>query len=146
MDTRYIPIVTHRRLYEKDSESMNWLPYISLMAKRPNALKYTGFYEGLPEVWQNYLSDLPQEKKREALITLNTILQKHDIAAAADALEIALNNGVKDSDSILASYYRLTKEVYQMQPMQIKNPYISMPSFQTDNARYDSLFSQEASK
>jgi len=40
MDTKYNLVVTHPRLYEKDGESMDWLPYISLMAKRPNALKY----------------------------------------------------------------------------------------------------------
>lgn len=125
---------------------MDWLPYISLMAKRPNALKYTGFYQKLPEIWQEYLSDLPAEKKREALLTLNTILQKHDIAAATDALEITLDGGVKDSDSILASYYRLTNKVQQMQPMQLKNPYIKVPSFQTDNSKYDNLFSKEVSK
>lgn len=143
LDVKYNPIVTHRRLYEKGGESMDWLPYISLMAKRPTALKYTGFYQELPEIWKNYLADLPAEKKREALLTLNTMLQKHDIAAAADALETALNVGVKDTDSILASYHRLTSKVQQLQPMQLSNPYIQIPSFQTDNSKYDSLFSQE---
>jgi len=146
MDIKYNLIVTHRRLYGKDGESMDWLPYISLMAKRPNALKYTGFYQELPKVWQNYLSDLPSEKKREALLTLNTILQKHDVKAAANALEIALGNGVKDSDSILASYYRLTNKVQQLKPMQFNNPYIEVPSFKTDNSRYDSLFRQEVNR
>lgn len=146
MDTKYNPVVTHRRLYEKDEESMDWLPYISLMAKRPNALKYTGFYQELPEIWQNHLSDLPSDKKREALLTLNTILQKHDISAAADALKITLDVGVKDSDSILASYYRLTNRMQQLQPMHLTNPYIKMPSFQTDNSKYDSLFGQEVSQ
>lgn len=143
MDTKYNPVVTHRRLYEKGGESMDWLPYISLMAKRPTALKYTSFYQELPENWQKYLSDLPPDKKKEALLTLNTILQKHDITAAADALETALQVGVKDCDSILASYYRLTSKVQQMQPMQFKNSYIQLPSFKTDNSRYDSLFSKE---
>jgi transposase len=143
LNTKYKPVVSHRRLYGKDGESMDWLPYISLMAKRPTALKYTGFYQELPEVWQHYLSELPSEKKREALLTLNTMLQNHDISAAADALEIALEVGVKDADSILASYHKLTSKVQQMQPMQLKNPYIQVPSFQTDNSRYDSLFSQE---
>lgn len=120
--------------------------HISLMAKRPTALKYTGFYQQLPDVWQDYLSDLPSDKKREALLTLNTMLQEDDIAAAADALEVALKVGVKSSDSILASYHRLTSKVTQVQPMQLKDPYIQVPSFRTDNSRYDSLFSQEATK
>ncbi|WP_054750441.1 hypothetical protein [Ruminiclostridium josui] len=74
------------------------------------------------------------------------MLQKHDIAAAANALEVALDSGVKDSDSILASYYRLTNKVQQLQPMQFTNPYIKVPSFKTDNSRYDSLFGKEVSQ
>jgi len=146
MDLKYNPAVTHRRLYGKDGESMDWLPYITLMAKRPTALKYTGFYQELPEVWQDYLSDLPPDQKRQALLTLNTMLQEHDIAAATDALEIALGVGMKDSHSILASYHRLTSKVQQLQPMQLKDPYIQVPFFRTDNSKYDSLFSQETAK
>jgi transposase len=143
LNTKYEQVVTHRRLYEKNGEVMDWLQYISLMAKRPNALKYTGFYNELPEIWQDYLSNLPSEKKREALLTLNTILQKHDIKTASSALDIALSGGAKDADSILASYHRLTNKVQQMQPMQMLNPLIKMPIFQTDNSRYDNLLSQD---
>ena len=46
MDEKYNEIVKHARLYEKYAESMDWLPYIYLMSKRPNALKYTGFLSG----------------------------------------------------------------------------------------------------
>lgn len=82
---------------------MNWLPYLSLMAKRPTALKYTGFYQELPEIWQIYLAELPAEQKREVLLTLNTMLEKHDIAAA-DALEIALKSDVKDAPNRSRNY------------------------------------------
>lgn len=144
MDQDYQSIVMHKRLYGKNLESMDWLPYISLMAKRPTALKYTGFYQQLPASWQEYLSDLTPEKKKEALLTLNTMLQKHDIESAVDALEIALKIGVKDCDSILASYHRLTSSVIEFKPMQLSDPYMHIPSFQTDNSKYDALFSQEA--
>lgn len=143
MDIKYTPIVTHPRLYTKGRESMDWLPYISLMAKRPTALKYTSFYEELPDKWKDYLSNLSGEEKRNALLTLNTMLEKHGITVATDALETALKSGVKDTDSILASYHRLTNKIQEMQPMQLKNIYMEVPSFQPDNARYDSLFSQE---
>jgi hypothetical protein len=111
MDSKYNPVVTHRKLLKKGGESMDWLPYISLMANRLTALKYTSFYQELAGNSQNYLSDLPPDNKREAFLTLNTILQKHDIAAVVDEIEIALQVGVKDCDSILASYYRLTSKV-----------------------------------
>lgn len=83
---------------------MDWLPYITLMSKRPTAMRYTGFYQ-----------ELPTDKKREALLTLSAILQKHDVVTATAALESAIQLGVKDADSILANYYRLTARVQSMQ-------------------------------
>ena len=113
---------------------MDWLlPYITLISKRPTAMKYTGFYQ-----------ELPTDKKREALLTLSAILQKYDVVTATAALKSAIQLGVKDADNILANCYRLTARVQSMQPMQIKNPQIQIPSFQTDNKQYDTLFRQEA--
>lgn len=143
MDLGYNPVVTHKRLYGKDGESMDWFPYLTLMAKRPTALKYTGFYDELPDIWKEHLSNLPAAEKREALLTLNAILQNHDINVAVNALENVLDIGVKDADSIMASYYRLTSKVQQMQPLQLKNEYINIPSFKADTSKYDSLFGKE---
>jgi transposase len=143
LNQNYETVVTHKRLYEKNEESMDWLPYITLMAKRPTAIKYTGFYQELPDCWQSYLSELPTDKRREALLTLSAILQKHDITTATAALESAIRVGVKDADSILASYHRLTAKVIPMQPLQIEYPQMQIPSFQTDNKQYDYLFQQE---
>ena len=44
-------IIGHSRLYGKQKKSMEWQPYLNLMAKRPTAIKYTSFYEQLPQEW-----------------------------------------------------------------------------------------------
>ena len=62
---------------------------------------------------------------------------------AEDALAFAISNGVNDADSILAAYRSLTSQVQQLQPMQLNADILSMPSFATNNARYDDLFRQE---
>ena len=54
-------IVTHKRLYGCEQESMNWIPYLNLMAKRPNALKYTEFFNILPPILKEYLDRLEYE-------------------------------------------------------------------------------------
>lgn len=146
MDTNYQNIIEHPRLYGKGKESMKRLPYIELMSKRPTAIKYTGFYEDLPDNWKKYLSDLPVEKKREALMTLHTMLLKHDIGVASDVLNMTLSSGVQDADSILTSYRRLTSPVQQMNPMQLKSTVIQMPIFQTDNGKYDNLICKEVAR
>jgi len=144
MDKDYNVIVTHPRLYGSGGDSMQWLPYIALMSKRPNALKYTGFYDELPQVWQKYLTDLPADKMRDALLTLHKILKNHDMFVAENALSKTLASGVKDVDSILASYHYLTSGVQQLQPLQLSANVLHMPTFQPNNSQYDGLFKNEA--
>lgn len=146
MNEQYQIVVCHPRLYGKGKESMNWLPYISLMSKRPNALKYTGFYHELPDVWRTYLNDADPKTKREALLALNVILQKHDIATAADALNVALANQVKDAASIIASYQRLTSNTPHLPPVKLGNNIIDMPVFKADTNRYDDLLGKKVAK
>jgi hypothetical protein len=37
----------------KNKKLMKWQPYLTLMAKKPMANKYTEFYEKLPPEWQD---------------------------------------------------------------------------------------------
>lgn len=145
LNDSYEVIMEHPRLYGNGLESMKWLPYIDLMSRRPAAMKYTEFYQQLPDNWQKYLSKQNADGKRKGLTSLYTMLQKHDMRTAEDALAFAISNGVKDADSILAAYRTLTSGVQQMQPMQLGCNVISMPSFTTNNNKYDSLFGQEVS-
>ena len=125
-------------------ESMKWIPYIELMSKRPTALKYTTFYDELPDNWRKFLNNQDSEGKRKELTSLYTMLKNNDMRVAEDALAFALSNGVKDADSILAAYRTLTSKVQQMQPMQLKCNILQMPSFKIDNSQYDNLFNKEA--
>jgi len=50
-------VVSHPRIYGENQNSMKCHPYLSLIAKRPMALKYTKFYEQLPHQWQPYLDN-----------------------------------------------------------------------------------------
>ena len=99
------------------------------MSKRPTAMKYTEFYQQLPDNWQKYLGKQNAEGKRKGLVSLYTMLQKHDMRTAEDALAFAISNGVKDADSILAAYRTFTSGMQQMQPMQLGGNVLSMPSF-----------------
>lgn len=139
MDEEYNVIITHDRIYDENKESMKWLPYINLISRRPNALKYTGFYDDLPNNWQNYLDELPKEEKRDALLTLKKIIENGAMEDASLSLDQALNNGVKDLDSILASYYNLTQQVEKPIPLKLSDLKIQTPSFTIDTSEYDAL-------
>jgi len=43
LDENYREIIRHPRLYgDTKLESMDWLPYLTQLSRRPAALKYTG--------------------------------------------------------------------------------------------------------
>lgn len=144
LDTGYHVIMDHPRLYGKGQDSMKWLPYIELMSKRPAAIKYTDFYEQLPENWKKHLENLPTEDKRKSLMSLYVMLKNHTIEVASDALSVTLKNGVQDADSILASYRRLITPLQQMQPLHLDPDVLKMPAFGVNNQKYDEFLSNKA--
>ena len=54
LDEDYKTVISHDRLYGKNYESMDWIPYLVLMQRRPTALKYTSFYDDMPLDLKNY--------------------------------------------------------------------------------------------
>jgi len=109
LNEQYQTIVIHKRLYGQGQESMDWLPYLSTLAKRPNALKYTGFYHELPDPWQQYLADLQYDEKKKSLHLLIRMIAETDMDTATICLLETLDSGTADADSILLSYRRLTE-------------------------------------
>ncbi len=109
LDANSKVIVTHPRLYGKQKESTLWGPYLSLIANRPMALKYTGFFEKLPTETKTFFSgcSIPERKK-----TLQFLSEMSDVSGYGKALSIfnkAVSMGAKDSDSIISSYRLLTE-------------------------------------
>jgi transposase len=100
-------VVSHSRLYGQYRKSMKWQPYLNLMAKRPTALKYTSFYDQLPEEWKIYFELCTVTEKPEALKLLSTILKEHDFNIITEALVIASEYGHPSVDAIKQVYYQL---------------------------------------
>ena len=100
-------IISHPRLYGDINKSMNWQPYLTLMAKRPTALKYSSFYDQLPEDWKTFFENCTTEEKRNALQLLSIILKEQDFDISVKALRIASEHGHPTTDSIKHVYYQL---------------------------------------
>ena len=111
MNQKYETIVTHPRLYGEQRESMIWTPYLKLMAKRPTALKYTGFFKELPTALQDYFAKCDFDEKKNSLNTLARMINDTDMQTAAKAFEESLKRNLIDSDSVLAIYNRITSRV-----------------------------------
>jgi len=141
LDENYCSIIKHKRLYGKNLESMNWYPYLTTLAKRPNALKYSGFYRELPDPWQDYLDSCDHEGKKSGLKILLKILEESDMETATRSLEECQSNGAASSDGILLSYYRLTQESIE-DSLDLPANLINLSEYTPDLASYDLLFKE----
>lgn len=137
LDDEYSLIVSHRRLYGKEKESMKWQPYLSLMAKRPMALKYTSFYHQLPIEWQEYLFQCKTEEKQASLRLLADLLKEQDLAYTTQALIMAAKNGHPSPDSIRQVFIQLVRGRGAKEPILLRSSIPVMPSVTRNLGRYD---------
>ena len=100
-------VVRHNRLYGEQKESMIWIPYLELMAKRPTALKYTGFFNQLPTTLKSFLESCDYESRKKTLRTFVDMTIDSNIESAIDAFEEGIKCGARDADGIWATYSRL---------------------------------------
>jgi transposase len=110
LDENYNHIITHKRLYGKEKEIVNWLPYLELMSKRPAALKYSGIYNQFPAILKEYMEKSDYDRKKKFLKLFAKMAEKSGIDSAIEAFEKGTKLGVNDPDSIKAVYSHLNSE------------------------------------
>lgn len=141
LDENHREVVRHPRLYgEKRQESMDWLPYLNQLARRPAALKYTGIYDLLPSTVRSFLDECNARGKGETLRVLAELSRETDFIQATGALETALRYGVGDTDSILAIFNRINSKVVELDPLVLPPSTPRMPSVHPQVDQYDRLF------
>lgn len=84
---------------------MVWGPYLKLMARRPAALKYTGFFKELPTTIQDYFAKCDYTEKKRSLNILLSILQTDDMTTAEKAFAESCRRKLINADSLLAIYH-----------------------------------------
>ena len=136
-------IVSHKRIYGNASKSIIWPPYLSLMARRPTALKYTTFYDQLPEYWQDYFNNCAVEEKKQVLKLLSTLLKEHSLEKATEALKIASERSHPSPEAIKQVFYQLIHGRGYRETIELKSSIPVMPIAERGIKNYDILFSSE---
>lgn len=119
---------------------MKWQPYLILMAKRPNALKYTDFYEKMPSEWQDYFSHCTIQEKQKTLQLLAVLLKEHDFEISTQALRLASQYGHPSGDSIKQVFYQLINGRGIRESVQPKISVPTMPEASRGLSHYDRFF------
>ena len=138
MDRDYKEIITHPRLYgQMKRESMNWIPYLTQLSRRPAALKYTGIYGLFPSPLQEFLEQSDRSSKKETLKILAELSEDTGFLSAVEAFLAALERGAKDSDSVLAIFRRLNTESFEFSPVLLPSDIPELPPLKNKALDYD---------
>ena len=118
MDENYREIVRHHRLYgDSKQQSMDWLPYLRQLARRPRALKYTGVYEMMPPKLQLFLEGCSNTETGKVLKVLAELTGRTGFDSALNTVNQALCYGAVDADSLQNLYRRLYADVPELPPL-----------------------------
>lgn len=138
LDESLRSVVKHRRLYGSSrQESMDWLPYLSQLSRRPGALKYTPVYSMMPEPLQRWLEAQPRPQVGKALGLLAALSRASGFAGACTAVVESIQRGLSDPDSLVALHERLREHAPLCEPLAGQRHSIQAPQVLFDPARYD---------
>jgi hypothetical protein len=140
LDESLRPVVRHRRLYGSSrQESMDWLPYLSQLSRRPGALKYTPVYSLMPEPLQRWLDAQPRPEVGKALGLLAALSEASGFGSACTAVSESIQRGITDPDSLVALHDRLTRHTPLWEPLPVHTHSIQAPQVIFDPARYNAM-------
>ena len=135
LNEKYEQVGEHKRIYEQQGEPIvNWLNYLEAISRKPNSLRYTGFFKNLPDVWQKYFRECGYDERKKMFNALVPIIQEGHLDEATIVMQIA---HIKDSDDFMACYRSMTESMIKPTQVTTKNtpaqtPYVHDLSVYSD--------------
>lgn len=146
MDSSQNEITVHRRLYgEEQQESMNWLPYLECIAKKPRSLRNSGIYPMLPETMRDYLDTCRNTDRGQILRMLCELTRSTGFESAVNTVNHAVQYNAKDPDSLKALYRRLYSDIPELPQLTDMTVLPGITQFPADLKVYDKLLGKAVS-
>ena len=133
-------IVRHRRLYgEEETESMDWLPYLKYIARKPRSLRNSGIYDMMPENMRQFMDTCANADRGQILKTLSELTDRTGFDSALRTVDEAIQLQVKDPDSLKSLYRRLFSDVPTLPPLEaaMDTPLGKIIPIRNDLSSYD---------
>ena len=146
LDSHQQKIVTHRRLYgDEVQESMDWLPYLKSIARKPRALRNSGIYSMLPDSMRCYLDGCRNTDRGQILRMLCDLTEGHGFEAAVDTISQAIQYQANDPDSLKTLSRRLYSDIPELPPLTNLTVLPDVTQFPADLKEYDELLRKAVS-
>jgi transposase len=147
LDENHREVVRHNRLYgDYKQTSMQWLPYLNQLARRPGALKYTGIYNMLPQPVKEYLETLSKPDKGKVLRVIADLTQENSFEKAVETISTALSYGVTDIDSLINLHNRLHEKIPQLKPVSLPEHIPHLRRYEPNFMIYDKILERQVQR
>jgi len=83
---------------------MQWLPFLNQLAMKPNAIKYSGIMDTLPDPLKKYMEMSDQKDQSKLLSTIAKISEDAGFEKALEVTSEAARLEVLDPDSLISIY------------------------------------------
>jgi transposase len=143
LDESLREITTHERLYGAVKQSsMNWLPYLTQLARFPGALKYTGIYKMLPDPLRQYMDGLNKNQKGKIISAIAKFSEQSGFESAVDTVSEALQYKITDIDSLTNLHSWLNLKIIDPKPIKLPPAVPKLEKYVPELSLYDSRLSK----
>ncbi len=147
LDSDLHEVVRHRRLYGDDYESMDWVPYLKNIARKPRSLKNSGIYDMMPGSMQLYLDGCESKDRGKVLKVLAELTERSGFESALNTVSMAIEHQATDPDSLMNLYRRTYMDVPLLPPIGPSEeiPTMKLITFPSDLGALDAILTKGGS-
>ena len=132
---------TYERSYSQNEDVSDWKQYVNLLCKKPGGLEHMRYFNQIPKLWREHLTQTTGKERKSALLLLSEIVQEDRLETGSQALELAKLYGRSDTESIRQCYFSLNNNENNPEPIcfSLETP---IANYIPNLSAYDSLTSQ----
>jgi hypothetical protein len=97
---------------------MDWLPYLTYIARRPRSLRNSGIYDMMPQNMQIYTDNCESKERGRVLKVLAELTERTGFTSAVKTVDEALRLNATDPDSLQNLYRRTYADVPLLPPLE----------------------------
>jgi len=111
-------VVVHKRMYgNKKQRSMNWIPYLDLLSRRPRAINYSGVYGLLPLEIRDYLNANKASDASLIIKMISEFTKRTGFESAVNTVAQAVVRNISDPDSLKSLHRSMYLDIPELPPL-----------------------------
>ncbi len=132
-------VVEHKRLYGKNTESMDWQPYLVQLSRKPRAIKYTGVYKMFPLELQKTFSTICNAELGKILKSIAIISSKSNMSKAFEIVRETHKLGKVDADTLITTFNKACYNQTKLANIPLSRHLTDLTCLENKPSDYDAL-------